>query len=79
MAALAVGLVYQVSHLVKVSQESSRTDLVIAQMDVVRALLVDKEAALRGYGPSAIHRRSWIFMEGLCWPGVPPPPGRLFA
>jgi ribonuclease HII len=37
------------------------------------------KAALRGYGPSAIHRRSWIFMEGLCWPGVPPPPGRLFA
>ncbi|MGA9524698.1 MAG: CHASE3 domain-containing protein, partial [Myxococcaceae bacterium] len=49
MAALAVGLVFQVNHLVKVSQESSRTDLVIAQMDVVRALLVDKEAALRGY------------------------------
>jgi ribonuclease HII len=37
------------------------------------------KAALRGYGPSAIHRRSWIFMEGLCWPGVPPPPGRLFV
>jgi ribonuclease HII len=37
------------------------------------------KAALRGYGPSAIHRRSWIFMEGLCWPGLPPPPGRLFA
>ena len=37
------------------------------------------KAALRGYGPSAIHRRSWIFMEGLCWPGMPPPPGRLFA
>lgn len=35
--------------------------------------------ALRGYGPSAIHRRSWVFMEALCWPGVPPPPGRLFA
>jgi ribonuclease HII len=37
------------------------------------------KAALRGYGPSAIHRRSWIFMEDLCWPGVPPPPGRLFV
>jgi ribonuclease HII len=37
------------------------------------------KAALRGYGPSAIHRRSWIFMEGLCWRGVPPPPGRLFS
>jgi ribonuclease HII len=37
------------------------------------------KAALRGYGPSAIHRRSWIFMEGLCWRGVPPPPGRLFV
>jgi ribonuclease HII len=35
--------------------------------------------ALRGYGPSAIHRRSWIFMEGLCWRGLAPPPGRLFA
>lgn len=37
------------------------------------------QAALRGYGPSAIHRRSWIFMQGLCWRGVPPPPGRLFV
>lgn len=37
------------------------------------------KAALAGYGPSAIHRRSWIFMEGLCWRGLPPPPGRLFA
>jgi ribonuclease HII len=37
------------------------------------------QAALRGYGPSAIHRRSWIFMDGLCWRGVPPAPGRLFA
>jgi ribonuclease HII len=35
--------------------------------------------ALRAYGPSAIHRRSWIFMDGLCWRGVPPPSGRLFA
>ena len=37
------------------------------------------KAALAGYGPSAIHRRSWIFMDGLCWPGVPPAPGRLFC
>jgi ribonuclease HII len=37
------------------------------------------KAALAGYGPSAIHRRSWIFMEGLCWGGLPPAPGRLFA
>jgi ribonuclease HII len=37
------------------------------------------KAALRGYGPSAIHRRTWIFMEGLCWRGLPPPPGRLFV
>ena len=36
------------------------------------------KAALRGYGPSSIHRRSWIFMDGLCWPGVPPAKGRLF-
>ena len=35
--------------------------------------------ALAAYGPSAIHRRSWIFMEQLCWRGLPPPPGRLFA
>jgi ribonuclease HII len=34
--------------------------------------------ALAGYGPSAIHRRSWVFMDGLCWRGVAPPPGRLF-
>ena len=37
------------------------------------------KAALRGYGPSAIHRRSWIFMEDLCWRGLDPPRGRLFA
>jgi len=37
------------------------------------------QAALRGYGPSAIHRRSWIFMDDLCWRGVPPAVGRLFA
>ena len=37
------------------------------------------KVALAGYGPSAIHRRSWVFMDGLCWPGLPPPPGRLFA
>lgn len=37
------------------------------------------KAALAGYGPSAIHRRSWVFMEGLCWRGLAPPPGRLFS
>jgi len=37
------------------------------------------QCALRAYGPSAIHRRSWIFMDGLMWRGVPPAPGRLFA
>ncbi|MDX1447849.1 MAG: ribonuclease HII [Acidimicrobiia bacterium] len=29
------------------------------------------KAALAGYGPSAIHRRSWAFMESLPWGGVP--------
>ena len=37
------------------------------------------KVALAGYGPSAIHRRSWIFMESLCWRGVQPAPGRLFV
>jgi ribonuclease HII len=37
------------------------------------------QIALRGYGPSAIHRRSWVFMDGLSWRGLPPAPGRLFA
>jgi ribonuclease HII len=37
------------------------------------------KTALLGYGPSAIHRRSWIFMDSLCWRGVPPASGRLFA
>ena len=27
-------------------------------------------AALQWLGPSAIHRRSWVFMDGLVWPGV---------
>ncbi len=26
--------------------------------------------ALQGYGPTAIHRRSWVFMESVRWPGV---------
>ena len=29
------------------------------------------KAALRGYGPTAIHRRSWAFMEHLPWTGDP--------
>jgi ribonuclease HII len=37
------------------------------------------KCALNAYGPSAIHRRTWIFMEHLCWRGLPAPPGRLFA
>jgi ribonuclease HII len=36
------------------------------------------KVALRGVGPSAIHRRSWVFMDHLPWRGlprlVPPPP-----
>lgn len=42
------------------------------------------QAALQWFGPSAIHRRSWVFMEGLVWNGVhryerPDPQGRLFG
>ena len=29
------------------------------------------KAALHWLGPSAIHRRSWAFMDGLIWSGVP--------
>jgi len=36
------------------------------------------QAALRAYGPSTIHRRSWAFMYDLCWTGLGPAPGRLF-
>ncbi|MFN0090628.1 MAG: ribonuclease HII [Acidimicrobiales bacterium] len=28
------------------------------------------KAVLRGLGPSAIHRRSWVFMEGIPWTAV---------
>jgi len=28
------------------------------------------QAALHWLGPSAIHRRSWVFMDGLAWNGV---------
>lgn len=28
-------------------------------------------AALHAVGPSVIHRRSWVFMDGLVWKGVP--------
>ena len=34
--------------------------------------------ALRGYGPTTIHRRSWVFMDDLVWGGLAPAPGRLF-
>ena len=27
-----------------------------------------QRTALEGYGPCAIHRRSWAFMDGLLWP-----------
>jgi ribonuclease HII len=42
------------------------------------------KAALRGLGPSAIHRRSWVFMDNLPWTGVPrivrpDPQGTLFV
>ncbi|HEX8805071.1 MAG TPA: ribonuclease HII [Acidimicrobiales bacterium] len=41
------------------------------------------KAVLRGMGPSAIHRRSWVFMDTLPWTGVPrlvrpDPQGTLF-
>jgi ribonuclease HII len=41
-------------------------------------------AALHWLGPSAIHRRSWVFMDGLPWSGVPrtirpDPQGVLFG
>lgn len=26
--------------------------------------------ALQGYGPTTIHRRSWVFMDGLTWTGA---------
>ena len=29
------------------------------------------KVALRGVGPSAIHRRSWVFMDHLSWTGLP--------
>jgi len=38
------------------------------------------KAALKAWGPSAIHRRTWVFMEGLPWgvrPPVPPSQGVL--
>ncbi len=34
------------------------------------------KAALQGYGPTPIHRRSWVFMDSIPWSGVPRlPPG----
>jgi ribonuclease HII len=41
------------------------------------------KAALQGVGPSAIHRRSWVFMDHLPWTGLPrlrpfDPQGSLF-
>ncbi len=41
------------------------------------------KAALHAWGPSAIHRRSWAFMDGLAWSGLtrrerPDPQQRLF-
>jgi len=31
----------------------------------------DHVMALAGYGPSAIHRRSWAFMDDLPWTATP--------
>jgi hypothetical protein len=28
------------------------------------------KAALQAWGPSAIHRRSWVFMDHLVWNGL---------
>ena len=28
------------------------------------------KAALHAYGPSGVHRRSWVFMDALVWPGL---------
>lgn len=28
------------------------------------------QTALQGYGPTSIHRRSWVFMDHLVWPGL---------
>jgi ribonuclease HII len=28
------------------------------------------KAALHGWGPSAIHRRTWVFLDHLVWPGL---------
>jgi ribonuclease HII len=41
------------------------------------------KAALQAWGPSAIHRRSWVFMDHIPWSGVPrfhrpDPQGTLF-
>jgi ribonuclease HII len=37
------------------------------------------KAALQAYGPTAIHRRSWVFMDHLPWSGIPrlPPGGQV--
>ena len=29
------------------------------------------KAALQWLGPSAIHRRTWVFMDHLSWTGIP--------
>ena len=41
------------------------------------------KAALQAWGPSCIHRRSWVFMDNLPWTGIPryvrpDPQGALF-
>lgn len=41
------------------------------------------KAALHAWGPTTIHRRSWVFMDGLVWTGInryrrPEPQQRLF-
>ena len=43
--------------------------------DLVRSLRIWRECsrgfwALRGIGPSAIHRRSWSFMDDIPWTGA---------
>ena len=37
------------------------------------------KAALQAWGPSSIHRKSWVFMDHLIWNGSPRPHSRRAA
>ena len=49
---------------------SERFPLVREELALEQRRIREVMTALQGYGPTSIHRRSWVFMDGLVWSGL---------